>query len=62
MMQQYAGALGTSVMAAVIANLQRDNAPKLATINGAGLDFIVLLGVAGLILLATIKANNHVKA
>ncbi|KRL52467.1 MFS transporter [Lacticaseibacillus manihotivorans] len=59
MMQQYAGALGTSVMAAVIANLQRDNAPKLATINGAGFDFIVLLGVAGLILLATIKAMKQ---
>jgi hypothetical protein len=43
----------------VIANLQRDNAPKLATINGAGLDFIVLLGVAGLILLATIKAMKQ---
>lgn len=58
MMQQYAGALGTSVMAAVIAALQRAQSTKAATISGAGLDFLVLLGVSGVILWATLRAKT----
>lgn len=59
MMQQYAGALGASVMAAVIASLQRQVEAKAATLQGSGRDFLVLLLVAVLILGATLKAKKY---
>ncbi|WP_461226716.1 MFS transporter [Lacticaseibacillus suihuaensis] len=59
MLQQYAGSLGTGVLAAVIASqtLSRGKA-TLATLRGCQLSFGVLLGLAVLALLAAVVANR----
>ena len=54
MMQQFAGSLGTSLMAAVIAARALHSKPLAATINGSRADFLGLLGLAIVILLSAV--------
>ncbi len=55
MMQQYAGALGTAVMSAVIANHQLTQSVKMATFSGARRDFLLLFVLAGIIALTVLR-------
>ncbi|KRK74121.1 MFS transporter [Lacticaseibacillus nasuensis] len=65
MMQQFAGSLGTSLMAAVIAARALHSKPMAATISGSRADFLGLLGLAVVILLSAVviakrqAANNQ---
>lgn len=58
MMQQYAGSLGTGVMAAIIAAQQLHRPAQVATLSGARVDFIVLTGLAVIIAGCALAAKH----